>query len=124
MKLEQISELCYEVNRAICAATGDPSFTVNSWDTAESYQKSAVRTGVANQLNDPAGTPEESHKRWCEYMRSEGWVFDAAKDVEQKTHPCLVPFSELPPEQRVKDCVFLAIVNVCRSSMPKNSAME
>jgi hypothetical protein len=38
--------------------------------------------------------------------RSEGWEHGETKDVERKTHPCLVPYDELPPEQKRKDELF------------------
>jgi hypothetical protein len=31
------------------------------------------------------------------------------KDPEAKTHPCLVPYDDLPEYQQLKDRVFLAI---------------
>jgi hypothetical protein len=40
-----------------------------------------------------------------------GWVYGEVKDAEKKTHPCLVPFSELPPFQQQKDSLFCGIVD-------------
>lgn len=123
MKFEQIAELCYEVNRAICEAEGDP-LERGSWATADSELKSSVRKGVVNQLSTPVNSSEESHSRWVESKNVEGWVYGEELDREKKTHPNMVPYSELPFSQRVKDHVFLAIVNVCKSQLPKNSALE
>ena len=41
---------------------------------------------------------------------ADGWVYGAEKNAELKTHPCLVPYGDLPVEQRVKDELFTAIV--------------
>lgn len=128
MKTEQIAELCYEVNRAICLAADEKSTGISApqkpWATADSYQRTAVRTGVGNQLNDPVSMPEDSHNRWIKHMEAEGWTYGERKDSEKRTHPCLVPFSELPLEQRVKDYVFLAIVDTCGLLVSKNSALN
>lgn len=43
------------------------------------------------------------HKRWNAYMRSEGYVFAPTRNDMAKTHPCLVPFDELPEKEKVKD---------------------
>ncbi|MFD0468599.1 RyR domain-containing protein [Nonomuraea thailandensis] len=54
------------------------------------------------------------HEAWCEHKRAEGWTYGPDKDPDAKTHPCLVPYDQLPVEQRVKDAVFHAIVGALR----------
>lgn len=49
--------------------------------------------------------PELSHQNWMEYKKSEGWVYGEVKDPEKKTHPCMVPYCDLPDSQRIKDMV-------------------
>jgi RyR domain len=41
---------------------------------------------------------------------ADGWIYGVEKDAESKTHPCLLPYAELPVEQRRKDALFRAIV--------------
>lgn len=43
-------------------------------------------------------------------MAAHGWRRGAAKDPAAKTHPCLIPYADLPGCERVKDAVFAAIV--------------
>lgn len=48
------------------------------------------------------------HRRWSAYMRSEGWNYSGSTDKKTrndlgKLHHDLVPFSELPKEERKKD---------------------
>jgi len=42
--------------------------------------------------------------------RDDGWVYGEVKDPERKTHPCMVPYDDLPIEQRAKDTLFGATV--------------
>ena len=42
---------------------------------------------------------------------NDGWVYGEVKDAEKKTHPCIVPFEELPEFQQKKDALFCAIVD-------------
>jgi len=54
------------------------------------------------------------HESWCDFKRADGWVFGEVKDAGAKTHPCLVPYAELPEEQKIKDHLFSAIVTALR----------
>lgn len=107
MNIERIAELCHEVNRAYCIAIGDDSQV--PWNDAPDNIKASAVDGVKAHLKEPL-TPEESHQRWCDFKVADGWVYGLVKDVVAKTHPCLVPYSELPSEQRVKDYLFAAVV--------------
>jgi hypothetical protein len=50
---------------------------------------------------------EEMHKNWMNYKLSNGWKFGEVKNEETKEHPCLVEYSHLSEEDRVKDKVFI-----------------
>jgi hypothetical protein len=50
------------------------------------------------------------HEAWCDHKIADGWKYGPVKDAGKKEHPCLVPYDELPPEQKAKDYVFRAIV--------------
>lgn len=112
MESEQIARVCHEVNRAYCAATGDA--LQGPWeDTPANIRDSAVN-GVEAALANPEITPEQLHANWCDYKRAEGWVYGEVKDVDAKTHPCLVEYADLPAGQRVKDYLFRAIVSTLK----------
>jgi hypothetical protein len=42
--------------------------------------------------------------------KREGWVYGEEKNAEEKTHPCMVPYDQLPKEQQFKDALFGAVV--------------
>ena len=46
---------------------------------------------------------EEEHRRWCESRRRESWRHGPERDDERKLHPSLVPWAELPEEEKEKD---------------------
>lgn len=105
---EQIAAVVHAANTALQGILGDPlpSSYVLANEDAE-IQESAVH-GVRLALTGM--TPEQMHKEWCDFKRAHGWTYGPEKDPEQKTHPCLVEWNELPDRQKIKDIVFLANV--------------
>jgi hypothetical protein len=104
----EIARVCHEVNRAYCKATGDDSQA--PWDETPALIQESAIAGVRAHLDNPSLTPEQSHELWSAHKLAEGWVYGKTKSIEKKTHPCLVPYDELPVEQRVKDYLFKAVV--------------
>ena len=43
------------------------------------------------------------HEVWSQSRLSEGWTYGARRDDEEKTHPCLVPYEELPEIEKDYD---------------------
>lgn len=47
----------------------------------------------------------------------DGWVFGNVKNPEAKTHPCLVPYTQLPPDQQAKDLLYIQVVRAVAQSL-------
>ena len=43
------------------------------------------------------------HEVWAETRIGQGWTYGELRDDEQKKHPCIVPYEELPEEEKVYD---------------------
>jgi RyR domain len=106
-----IAKVCHEVNRAYCEALGDLSQV--PWDDAPEWQKQSAATGVKLHLENDAPA-EASHVSWMSEKIADGWVWGLEKDPAKKTHPCIVPFNQLPIEQQAKDFIFRAVVHALR----------
>jgi acyl-homoserine lactone acylase PvdQ len=106
---EQIARVCHEANRALCQAFGDSSQP--TWDDAPQWQRDSALIGVDLHLGNPELGPAASHESWMAHKLATGWQYGATKDTDAKTHPCMVPFGALPPEQQAKDFVFRAVVH-------------
>jgi len=98
----------HEVNREYCHALGDDS--QRPWGEAPEWQRNSAIAGVRAIIAKPDLTPEESHEGWLRMKRQAGWVYGPVKDAENRTHPCMVEYDKLPPEQRTKDTIFGAVV--------------
>ena len=104
--VEAVAVACHQQNKAWCDAHDDKSQV--DWDEAPEWAKSSAIKGVEGAIG--GNTPEQSHESWLEEKRDTGWVYGELKDAEAKTHPCMVAYSELPPEQRAKDALFVSMV--------------
>lgn len=108
MNCEDIAKVAHEANRAYCQVLGDNSQP--AWEDAPDWQKNSAIAGVTAYIHDPNRTPEKSHEGWMAIKEQEGWVYGEVKDPERKRHPCMVPYDQLPPRQKVKDALFLSVV--------------
>ena len=111
ISLEIIARAAHEVNRAYCAGIGDTSQL--AWDDAPDWQRASAIMGVSFHVAAPR-TPEESHNSWMAQKVADGWSYGAYKDPENKKHPCMCSYSELPAEQRIKDHLFKAVVDTLK----------
>jgi len=114
LRVEHIAQVCHEVNRAYCEALGDTSQP--AWEDAPDWQKGSAMNGVRMHLQHPNAGPDDSHKAWLAQKEAEGWKYGPEKRPDVKEHPCMVPYEELPAEQRAKDYIFRAIVHALRTS--------
>ena len=108
MTIEDVARVCHEANRAFCEAIGDQS--QKPWESASLWQRNSAIEGVRFRLANPDASPAAQHDAWTADKVADGWTYNPVKDPALKQHPCLVPFDELPPEQRAKDVLFVAVV--------------
>lgn len=114
--LLHVAQVCHEANRAICQAFGDDS--QQPFEFAPQWQRESAVKGVAFHMMMPEAPPSLSHESWMAAKLADGWVYGEEKDEEKKTHPCLVPFDQLPKHQQAKDYVFTAIVKTLMGPLP------
>ncbi|HEY0323439.1 MAG TPA: RyR domain-containing protein [Pyrinomonadaceae bacterium] len=108
MNIEQIARICHESNRALCDSIGDHSQT--SWDEAPEWQHASSVNTVRFHLDNPEADASASHENWMREKLEDGWRYGETKDANAKTHPWLVPFEQLPPEQQAKDYLLRGII--------------
>lgn len=114
---ETVAELCHELNRTWCSMNGDTSHI--AWWAAPRWQRDSAKAGVAFARANPDATPADQHEAWMKAKLDDGWVYGEEKDPHLKTHPCLVPYSELPFGQRFKDHLFRAVVQAAVAAEEK-----
>jgi hypothetical protein len=78
-----------------------------------SYQPKPIDTShvaLPREISDlTERLAENSHDLWARQRLADGWTYGDRRDDEDKRHPCLIPYAELPDSEKVYD---------------RNSAME
>ena len=108
MNNRSIAQVCHEANREYCRTIGD--YSQEHWDQAQEWQRESAISGVSFALENLDAPASAQHDAWLRHKEADGWVFGAVKDPSKKEHPCIVPYEQLPVEQRRKDALFKAVV--------------
>ena len=120
MKRILIAMTAHAINAAYCRAMGDD--TQVEWADAPEWQQQSAIAGVEMHLANPEATPENSHESWLAQKVAEGWTYGEEKDAEAKTHPCILPYDELPEFQKAKDHIFRATVHATARAIDESFA--
>ena len=109
--IEAAAMVAHSTNRAWCQANGDHSQL--PWENAPQWQKDSAIDGVRFHSLNPHAGDSASHDNWMSQKIGLGWIYGEVKDPDASppTHPCLVPFSELPAHQQIKDALFRKVVH-------------
>lgn len=107
---ERVAKAIYEATR-IEARWSERSIVPEKWeDRDEKFRKNMVDIVVKYLAMDKLPTPEEAHDSWTEAYLKMGWKYGKARDIVKKTHPDMVPFNDLPKDEKDKDSIFLSFV--------------
>jgi hypothetical protein len=109
LSVEHIARICHQTNKAYCESIGDNSQL--NWEDAADWQRDSAIAGVKFRLENPDGPVSAQHDSWWQQKQQDGWVYGEVKDPVAKTHHCMVPYDQLPEEQRKKDALFQAVVD-------------
>ncbi len=111
-----VAEICHDANKTYCERLGD--FSQESWEYSSDHVRQSAIKGVRAHFENPTMTARDSHASWLACKEKAGWAHGDVKDEKKKTHPCMVPYDQLPEEQRVKDHLFTAICRVFKDACP------
>ena len=73
----------------------------------EMYKPQPIDTSdvkLPTELEDLVGEMSKNvHEVWAETRINQGWSYGEQRNDELKTHPCLVPYEQLPEEEKEYD---------------------
>lgn len=107
LTVEQVARVAHEANRMFQIHTGDPVVSL-PWPHASTEQRAASIAGVDGVLH--GRDPEGLHDDWTTRKTAMGWIWGPVKSEELRTHPALVPYPQLPPDRKMRDALYIAVV--------------
>lgn len=111
---ERRAKFVYEGARLAARASEAPIVPV-TWAERESAFKLQFLEVIERQCSDSRSmSPEELHGGWMQAYIAMGWTYGDTYDKDAKTHPDLVPYSQLGQLERDKDAVFVALCEIAR----------
>lgn len=106
--LYMLAESCHEATKVISEQI--LSEEKKEWKLIDSKTKAKLLNAVNRAIEEKITDPAIAHANWITDMEKDGWQYGDKLDEENKTHPCMVPYDQLPVGQQTKDYIFLAIL--------------
>jgi RyR domain len=120
---EQIAWIIHEAHRAFQMTTPlypEHVMPAPPWVTMTQWQQETVIGLVRIVRRERVRRPQfpdhilaaVAHEEWVKRMRGKGWTYGEDKDPQQKTHPCIVEWVDLPDYDQAKTLQAVAIAKV------------
>lgn len=90
-----------------------PLHDVNEDYSITSERLESLLTGTLKMLEHPEYTAEDNHEFWEQCKKDQGYVYGPELDTVNKTHPSMVPYSELSEVEKRKDDMDVLMVKLC-----------
>lgn len=102
----------YEATR-LEAKISNRQIVPESWENRdEDFRIQFVEVVNKQCSDDKFLSAEAAHNSWWRKYEEMGWEYGPNRDQEKKTHPDMIPFYELPKNERDKDEIFLRLCAV------------
>ncbi|MEP7210976.1 MAG: RyR domain-containing protein [Alphaproteobacteria bacterium] len=111
----RVAQVMHEAVRAWQKANGQPASP--PWSKAPIWMKTSSREAVIWRLSNPKASAAIHHEQWISHKKSEGWKYGRAKSGVKKTHPLMIPYSDLPEVERRKDALVSAVIDSLTSAI-------
>jgi hypothetical protein len=109
MTIKEIAQVVHEIQMAFCQQLSD--YSLLPWDQTSNDIKDVTISGVKFHIEHPELGAKESHENWMAQKIAQGWTYGPAKDPVKKEHPSIVPFNDLPLNERIKDALVVQTIH-------------
>jgi len=106
----KISEYIYAATRKE-ADWSERRIVPEKWEDRDDRFKIQFVDIITRYMEEPnLPSPEEAHNSWMKSYLEMGWKYGKERNAILKTHPDLVPYNDLPLDEKEKDAIFLSFV--------------
>lgn len=109
MKIQQIAQLCHESGRLFSKIIGAEA--PPDWESLTPDEKAEIIALVDYRIENTNAPFSAQHAKWKDNKIAAGWKFGKIFNEDKKTHPCIIPYDELPINTRRADAIAVAIIN-------------
>ncbi len=113
--IEKVAQVMHEAVRAWQKANGEKP--APTWGGAPQWMKHSSVEAVKWRIENPNARTSAQHDRWMNQKKKDGWKHGKTKDGVKKTHPLMVPYSQLPEVERRKDALVNATIDALTRAM-------
>ncbi|GBC62521.1 hypothetical protein DENIS_3493 [Desulfonema ishimotonii] len=110
--VEQAARSFHQHLKAFRESLGD--YTLPDWEETTKHNREMGVRFVRYTLANQSITPESHHEKWVANMAKRGWRHGNERNPDKKTHPCMVPWEDLPYHEQAKTVLMIATVNILR----------
>lgn len=112
MNQYKIAEILHNAVSAIPRIDGS---VMVPWDALNGILKDKAADTVALLMEKSimfahGMSDEYLHDIWHANMIEMGWAYGPTYSLEHKLHPSMVPFNELPDDEKIKDAIWAGII--------------
>jgi hypothetical protein len=109
MTVESIAQVVHEIQVAFTRQLSD--YSLKPWSETPEDVKAITIAAVKHHTDYPEDGAKESHDNWVDGKIVQGWKYGPVKDAIKKEHPSLIPFAELPLNERIKDALVVQTIH-------------
>lgn len=108
VKAIAIAKVYHQMRKALCETYAD--YTQKDWEQCEQWERDIEIEYVENWKCYPDDTLAVfHHERFIANMSRKGWSYGETPNREDKKHPVLAQYSDLPCFQKIFDEIFKII---------------
>ena len=107
-------DIAHRINDVTCWIPRPDGSLPNEWSELSDEQQNHAINAVKEIYNSEPKTAEELHELWMKPLLATSWK-TGEYNIIKRTHPCLMPFNELPDSEKLKDILWQKMTEAFRN---------